>query len=182
MRVLVIALVCASGLLYAGNFHDSIPRPKKKTLLGALSPDDSLVYYQCHVETATSQLTTTSGQTLTSGAARHTITEKFVLVNTPEGVLVRYYTSALSVFPNKKFSGLKIRERPYWGFSYVRSRLLSADERAALEALERKGHEANEFDFAISKYNTNQIIIKQKKDFRQLVIEGNYVISRLLGL
>ena len=50
-----------------------------------------------------------------------------------------------------------------------------------MSTLERKGREAIEYDYVVSKNNTNQLIIKLKKDFKQLVIEGDYVLSKLLN-
>jgi hypothetical protein len=49
-----------------------------------------------------------------------------------------------------------------------------------LVAIEAKGKETTEYDFVIDKYNTNQVIIKTKKNFKQLVIDGNYILSKYL--
>jgi len=148
------------------------------TLLQKIVAGDSIVYYQCHVEDATQQLSTASGQTIQGTAQKYTITEKYVLTKTSSGFLVKYYTSSLSVFPNKKFSGLKIRERPYWQFVHVKTFVLTENFLKILLALEKKGREATEFDFGITKYTTNQLILKHRKDFKQLVIDGNYVLSK----
>lgn len=151
------------------------------SLLSGLKAGDSLTYYQCHVEEAVQQMATASGQTLTSKQQKFTITEKFVLTKTSSGYLVNYYTSSLNVFPNKKFSGLKIRERAYWEFKKEKTFRLTEQDLKVLLALEKKGKEAIEYDFAITRYTTNQLIIKQRKNFKQLVIDGNYVISKLIA-
>lgn len=146
-----------------------------------LKQGDSLTFYQCHVEEAVQQLATASGQTLTGKPQKYTITEKYVFHKTENGYSIGYYTSSLNVFPNKKFSGLKIRERSYWAFKPEKNFILKEEDLKVFLALEKKGREAIEFDFAITRYTTNQIIIKQRKNFKQLVIEGNYVISKLIS-
>jgi len=145
------------------------------SLLKDLKAGDSVVFYQCHVEEAIQQLATASGQTLTGKSQKYSITEKYVLIKKENGYSVNYYTS------NKKFSGLKIRERPYWAFKKEKSFELKDQDLRVFLALEKKGREAIEYDFAITRYTTNQIIVKQRKNFRQLVIDGNYVISKLIS-
>jgi hypothetical protein len=149
-------------------------------MIGKMKETDSLVYYQCHVEEAIQQISTASGQTLTSAADKYSITEKFVLTKTDSLYKVRYYVSSMIILPNKRFSGLKIREKPYWNFKKLKEEILSEKDVKLLAALELKGKEPNEYDFAISKYNTNQMIVKKKKDFRQLNIDGDYLISKLI--
>lgn len=150
------------------------------SMLKKLDVGDSLTYYQCHVEEAIQQMTTVSGQTITGKSQKYSITEKYVLYRTEQGYRANYYTSSLNVLPNRKFSGLKIRERPYWNFKKEKTFDLNEQDVKILLALENKGREAIEYDYVINKYNTNQLIIKQKKDFRQLVIEGDLVISKLI--
>ncbi len=150
------------------------------SILKKLLVNDSLVYYQCHVEEAIQQLSTASGQTLTGNSQKYSITEKFVITKTQTELRVNYYTSSLAVFPNKKFSGLKIREKSYWDFKKTNSFTLNEHDLKILLALERKGREAIEYDYAINKYTTNQLIIKLKKDFKQLVIDGEFVISKMV--
>jgi hypothetical protein len=152
------------------------------SIFGDLKEGDSLAFYQCHVEDAVQQMTTASGQTLTGKSQKYSITEKYVLIKTEKGYLVNYYTSSLNVFPNKKFSGLKIRERPYWEFKKDKTFPLEDQDLKVFLALEKKGREAVEYDFAITRYTTNQIIIKRKKNFKQLVIDGDYVVSKLIKL
>ncbi len=158
---------------------DSVAIPKN-SILKTVSIGDSITYYQCHVEEAVQQLSTASGQTLTGKPQRYSITEKFVIKKNTDNYSVNYYASSLTVFPNHKFSGLKMREKDYWAFKYERSFILSKQDLKVLLALEKKGKEAIEYDYTISKYTTNQLIIKKGKDFKQLVIDGNYVLSKLL--
>ena len=160
---------------------DSVLIPETSVLRN-LGLGDSMVYYQCHVEDAIQQLTTASGQTLTGKQQKYTITEKYVLIKEEKGYTINYYTSSLNVFPNKKFSGLKIRERPYWAFKKDKSFKLKDEDLRVFLSLEKKGREAIEYDFAITRYTTNQLIVKHKKNFKQLVIEGNYVISKLISM
>lgn len=160
--------------------NDSLVIPSS-SILKNLKEGDSLTYYQCHVEEATQQLSTASGQTLTGKSQKYTITEKYVLKKKEQILTVVYYASSLTVFPNKKFSGLKIREKSYWEFKKEKTFTLTEKDLKILLALEKKGREAIEYDYAITKYNTNQLIIKFGKNFKQLVIDGNYVLSKLLG-
>lgn len=160
--------------------NDSIVIPNNSILKG-LKIGDSLTYYQCHVEEATQQLSTVSGQTLTGAQQRYTITEKYVVQKNADGYSAKYYAATLAVFPNRKFSALKIREKAYWGFKKEKDFVLTDKDLKYLIALEKKGKEAIEYDYAITKYNTNQLIIRKGKDFKQLVIDGNYILSKLLG-
>lgn len=165
--------------LWSQSETNSIP---PNSLFKDFKQGDSLTFYQCHVEEAVQQLATASGQTLTGKSQKYTITEKYVFYKTEGGYTISYYTSSLNVFPNKKFSGLKIRERPYWAFKQEKTIPLREEDLKVFLALEKKGREATEYDFAITRYTTNQIIIKQRKNFKQLVIDGNYVISKLISL
>ncbi len=152
----------------------------KESLIQKLVLGDSLIYYQCHVENAVQQLSTASGQTLTSNSQKYSITDKYVVTKISGGYSVNYYTSSFTNFPNRRFSGLKIREKAYWDFKKERSFELNEKTLENILALEKKGREAMEYDYAITKYTTNQLIIKYKKDFKQLVIDGDYVLSRFL--
>jgi len=150
------------------------------SLLHSVSNNDSIVYYQCHVEEATQQLFTASGQTLTSASSKYSITEKYVILKDSSFYRVKYFVSSLTVLPNRKFSGLKVREKPYWNFKLIKDTVLTERALKRLIAIESKGREATEYDFVINKYTTNQLIIKNRKNFRQLIIEGNYLLSKLL--
>lgn len=152
-----------------------------ESILSKLSEGDSLVYYQCHVEEAVQQLTTASGQTLTAASQKYSITEKFVIKKSNNSYTARYYISSLNVLPNRKFSGLKIREKDYWNFKFEKDFILTDFHLKALLALEKKGREANEYDFVINKYNTNQLIIRKAKNFKQLVIDGSYLLSKIFS-
>src|ERR1700710_592545 len=83
----------------------------KGSILKNLHQGDSVTYYQCHLEVGVQQLTTASGQTLTGRPDRYTITEKYVITKNATDYSVNYYSSAMTSFPNRRFSGLKIRER-----------------------------------------------------------------------
>lgn len=162
-------------------------QPKDTSLTAAseflrkLKPGDSLTYYQCHVEEGIQQLSTVSGQTLTGKLQRYTISEKYVVKMKEGNYSADYYSSSLTVFPNRKFSGLKMAEKPYWEFKKEKTFNLSRQDLKVLIALENKGREAMEYDYPITKYTTNQLIIKSGKNFKQLVIDRNYVLSKLIG-
>jgi len=132
------------------------------------------------VEVASQQVSTASGQTSTTKPQKYSITEKYVIKKDSAGYKATYFISSMIVLPNRKFSALKIREKEYWNFKKEKSSALTEKDLKTLVALEKKGHEATEYDFNIDKYTTNQLIIKKKKNFKQLVIEGDYVLSKLL--
>jgi hypothetical protein len=179
MKALWAALFCFLSCCGIAQLFDSLVT-KSDSYLERLGTGDSLIYYQCHVEAAGIQVATASGQTLTSGVHKCSITEKFVITKTSLAYEVKYYSSSYTDLPNRRFSGLKIREKPYWNFKENKKFLLSETGMKVLLAMERKGKEAIEFDYVISKNNPNQLIIRNGRDFKQLVIDGNYVLSRLL--
>lgn len=150
-------------------------------MLGKLLTGDSLTYYQCRVVDADVQINTGTQQ-IESKKQQLTVTEKFVIILKKDEYWVRYYTSGLIVFPNRKFSGLKIREKAYWNFSFRVERQLTDTEVQFLALLQTTGKETIEYDFAMTKYTTNQIVIKQKKNFEQLLIKEKLSISEALKL
>ena len=105
-----------------------------------------------------------------------------MIVNNNTNYIIKYYVSSLTVFPNRKFSGLKIREKEYWNFSFKSERPLSETEVQFLAGLESNSKETIETDYPISKYTTNQLIIKQRKNFEQLLPKEKISISELLKL
>lgn len=153
-----------------------------KSIFHQLAKGDSVIVYQCHVEKAITTLQTESGQTLQGKQQWSSITEKFCISVTEKGWTLKYYTSDLNVLPNRKFSGLKIREKEYWHFSFVQQKTIRPEELKALLILEERGSEAIEYDFVISKYTTNQIIFKKRKNFKQLVYDDSLLLSHLLQL
>lgn len=174
MKLFLLAIIISSSLLTRAQIPAS-------SILKSVKVGDSITYYQCHVEEATQQLSTASGQTLTGKPQKYSITEKYVITNTGESYHANYYSSSLTIFPNRRFSGLKIREKAYWEFKKEKSFTLTPQELSGLIALENKGREAMEYDYAITKYTTNQLIIKHGKNFKQLVIDASYVLSKLIG-
>jgi hypothetical protein len=175
---LLFIILFFSYLLSSQTF--SFPEHLKKTMLANLKSRDSLIYYQCHVEELSQQISTSSGQTLTPAADKFSITEKYIIYRDSDVYRTKYFISSLIILPNRKFSGLKLKQRPYWNFKQLKDTLLSEKALVILASLEFKGKEPTEYDFAVTKYNTNQVIVKQRKDFRQRTIEGNYVISKLI--
>ena len=57
-------IVCFLVLIYSFGNSQSINFPDhfKKTMIAKLQSGDSLTYYQCHVDSASQELTTASGQ------------------------------------------------------------------------------------------------------------------------
>lgn len=163
-------------------FAQTVFGPKyDQTLMAKLNTSDSLVYYQCRAKTGA--LTIKSGeQTIETKEQKLSITEKFVIIKQNNEYVIRYWISGLTVFPNRKFSGLKIREKDYWNFTFKQERKLSDNELLFFAGLEKSSKETTEYDFAITKYTTNQLIIKHRKDFEQLLPKENLSISEALKL
>lgn len=152
----------------------------KSTAIAALRVNDSLIVYQCHVEQAVQTTVTDKGQVLEGQKKNYSISEKYVITRSGTGYRLRYYTSALTVFPNRKFSGLKKKERKYWEFKPERIADLSEHDVLVFAAAEKLGKETTEYDFTISKYTTNQVIFKGRSLMRQLVLETPLTIRQSL--
>lgn len=172
----LLVLFYCNFLFSQGNFSG----PMKQTMIAGLKSGDSLVYYQCHVETVQQDLQTAGGQTLSTAPEKCSITEKYIVMNNNGTYRVKYYISSMVALPNRRFSGLKIREKKYWNFKNLKDTTITENGVKLLAAIELKGKEPTEYDFAITKYTTNQIIIKKGKKFRQLVIEGDHILSKLI--
>jgi hypothetical protein len=150
------------------------------SLIAQIPLNDSLKVYQCHVEEATQTTVTEKGQTLEGKKQNYSITEKFIIYHTNEGYKLRYYTSSLTVFPNRKFSGLKKKERKYWEFKFEKEAMLNEHDVLVFAAAELLGKETTEYDFAITKYTTNQIIFNAKHRFKQLVLDTKITLRQSL--
>lgn len=176
-KILFAFIFCCGIVLSQTNFGEKL----NKTMLATLHEGDSLVYYQCRVKQAKIGINTGSQQ-IDSKEQQITITEKFVIVRKANNYINRYYASGLTVLPNRKFSGLKMKEKPEWNFTFKSERLLTEREVLYLASLEKRGTGTNEFDFVISKRNPNQIIIWHRKNFEQLNLSDSICISEALKL
>jgi hypothetical protein len=136
-----------------------------------------VIYYQCYVKTHCKEENTPAGEIVTDKIEKYSVTRKFVVLKQNQDYLVTEYISPYTRLPNRRFSGLKIREQPYWEFTKERSFTLSGKGLQNLIDMESQGREAIEFDYAVTKYTTNQLIIKRGKNFKQLVIENDHLLS-----
>lgn len=152
-----------------------------KTSVVGLKAGDSLCYYQCHVSEGQSQLVKENGEVITGSKKAISVTEKFVLINENGKYRLKYFTSTLSNLPNRKFSYLKVKEKSYWEFKMAKDIYLNEHDVLMFAAIENKSHETTEYDFPINKYNTNALIIKNKKMMRHVVVEGNYLLKKNLA-
>jgi hypothetical protein len=157
----------------------SAPLHNKSTLLFKLANGDSIIYYQCHVEAAEQELRTASGHTLNSAAKNLSITEKFVLRKQNGTYTLTHFVSALTMCPNRRFSGLKFKEKAYWEFFYKESKTLSEKDLLILEGIETIGKEANEYDYAISTKNNNQVIVLSGSQSKQLGLPNGLLLSKV---
>lgn len=156
------------------------PEHLQNTRIAGLQASDSLIYYQCHVDEASQELTTSSGQKISSKKRRLTITEKFVIVRKDSLYTCRYYTSPVTNYPNKKFPYLTLKEVKNWNFELQNARGLNREEVLLAAALETKTHAIINYDLNINKSCPNEVIICYRKNREQLIVEGDYLLSKLL--
>jgi len=148
-----------------------------KTEIVNLKNGDSLIYYQCHVDEAYQQVVKENGEIFQGAKKPISITEKFVLINENGKYHLKYFTSTYTNLPNRKFAYLKLsKEKSYWDFRKVKDLYLSEHDVLMFAAIEGKSHEATEYDFPVTKYTTNALIIKNKKVMKHVVVEGNYLL------
>lgn len=152
----------------------------QKTAIAKLQNNDSLIFYQCHVDEATQETTTSTGQKIVSKKKKLTITEKFVITKKDSLYICQYFISSLTNYPNKKFPYLTLKEVDNWDFQLKNNRVLVKDEVLMLAAIETKSHAIVHMELNINKTCPNEIIICSKKDREQLIIEGNYLLSKNL--
>lgn len=151
------------------------------TNIAQLRSGDSLTYYQCHVDEASQELITTSGQKISTKAKRLTITEKYVVINREGTYTLRYYVSGFNEYPNKKFAYLTLTEVANWGFELKRSGPLTLTDLMVLGVFERKTHDIVHYELKINKTCPNEIVIVRGKDRTQLIVEGDYLLSKYLS-
>jgi len=153
-----------------------------KGTLFRIGKGDSVICYQCHVMDHYREVNLPSGGMDTKGIEKYTLTEKFVIKRNEKGYSFVKYISPYAGFPNRRFSGLKVREKSYWEFMPADSGVVTSAMMSSLVRIEQAGRDAIEFDYAITKYNTNQVIIVHEKDFRQLVIDKGLLSDVLTPL
>ncbi len=156
------------------------PEHLLKTAVVHLKAGDSLTYYQGHVDSAAQQLIKGNGEIIAGRKKQISITEKFILVNYNGKYRLKYFTSTYSNMPNRKFAYLKLVEKSYWDFKLVKDAYLNEHDVLMFAAIENKSHETTEYDFPINKYNTNALIITNKKTMKHLLVEGNYLLKKNL--
>lgn len=176
---LIIGILFLSRILCSQN--SLFPAHLQKTQIANLQNKDSLIYYQCHVDEATQELVTSSGQKITSKKRRLTITEKFIILRKDSVYTCKYYTSPVTNYPNKKFPYLTLKEVDNWNFEHKNSKQLTREEMHMLSALETKTHAIVHYELNINKSCSNEIIICSKKDKEQFMVEGDYLLSKILN-
>lgn len=181
MRSLIQNMMLAAMFMACQALHAqsvSFPPHLTKTNIAKMVSGDSIVYYQCHVDQATQELVTSSGQKITSKAKKLTITEKYVVTRSGDTYNIRYYVSSFNDYPNKKFAYLTLKEVANWGFELKFSGSLPAEDVQIIAAFEDKTHEVTYYELKVNKSCTNEAIIAYKKERNQLMVEGNYLLSK----
>lgn len=153
----------------------------KKTAIAKLQSGDSLIYYQCHVDSASQEITTSNGKKIKTKKKRITLTEKFVIYKTDTVYHCKYYNSSITNYPNKKFPYLTLKEVANWEFELKEQKQLTHTEILMFAALETKTHAITHYELNINKTCPNEIIIKGKNINEQFIVEGNYILSKSLN-
>ncbi len=183
MRLIILTLLLSLSLTVSSqNQLVQFPDHLSKTSMAQLKSNDSLMFYQCHVVEAKTEITTTTGEKITGESKKISITDKFVVYNNNGIYTLKYYTSTLSNFPNRKFTYLKVREKEYWNFKLEKTMPINEHDIQIFAAIEKKAHTANEFELTIDKYNTNGLIIRNKKTMKHMVVEGDHLIKKNLDV
>ncbi|MBI3519294.1 MAG: hypothetical protein HY062_08045 [Bacteroidetes bacterium] len=160
----------------------AFPKHLNHTQIAKLQSGDSLTYYQCHVDSASQEMITYSGQKINTKKKRITLTEKFVVYKTDTVYSCKYYTSSVTNYPNKKFPYLTLKEAKNWEFELKLQKQLLTKEVQMIAALETKTHAITQYELNVNKTCPNEIIIKGKNSNEQFIIEGNYVLSKHLNI
>lgn len=180
MRYLFLILsFLYSAVAWSQTVH--FPQHLKNTQIYQLQNKDSLIYYQCHVDEASQEITTSSGQKITAKKKKITITEKFVIHRKDSVYTCKYFTSSITNYPNKKFPYLTLTEVQNWDFELKKHKTLSPEEVLVIAALETKTHSIIHYELNINKTCPNEIIICSKRDKEQFLVEGNYLLSKVLN-
>jgi hypothetical protein len=180
MKITLVILTLGLAVALPAQYN-LFPEHLQKTQIAGLQNNDSIVYYQCHVDEASQELTTSSGQKIHSKKRKLTITEKFVILKKDSVYSCRYYTSPFTNYPNKKFPYLTLKEVTNWNFEIQKEKVLSMQEVLLAAALETKTHAIVHYELNINKTCSNEIIICRKRDKEQFIVEGDYLLSKLLN-
>ncbi len=177
--LLVIVFLSSANTLFSQ--MALFPEHLKKTEIARLQRNDSLVYYQCHIDEATQELITSSGQKFTSKKRKLTITEKFIIYKSDSVYTCKYFNSPVTNYPNKKFPYLTLKEVDNWNFELKKTKTLTSQELLLLAAMEIKTHVIVHYELNINKTCPNEIVIWSKKDKDQYIVEGDYLLSKILN-
>lgn len=166
--------------VWAKSQNITFPKHLSNAVIANLKAQDSLIYYQCHVDTASQQTTLSNGQQIQTAKKKITITEKFIITKKDSVYTCRYFISDITNYPNKKFPYLTLKEVETWNFGNYKQKQLNAKEVLILAALETKTHDIVHYELNINKSCPNQLIIAYQKNKSQHIVEGKYLISELL--
>jgi hypothetical protein len=133
------------------------------------------------VDSASSELTFSNGQKLKTSKKRITVTEKFVVSRKDSVYMLKYYVSGYNSYPNKKFPYLKLKETDTWYFDLKHTSVLNPEKLHLIAALETQTHPIVHMELNVNKSCPNELIIIGNRINEQLVIEGNYLLSKSLG-
>lgn len=165
------------GKISAINF----PPHFSKTEIAKLKQGDSLIYYQCHVDSASTEMTLSNGQKIKTKKKRITLTEKYVISLKDSVYSLKYFIAGFNNYPNKKFPYLTLTETDSWYFDLKKTTILNMQEVLLFAALETKTHNIVHMELNINKTCPNELIIRGKNINEQFIVEGNYLLSKSLG-
>jgi hypothetical protein len=178
--VLYLFLIPGVNSFAQENQPVTFPKHLQATEIADLKANDSLIYFQCYVAEATQELTLASGEKMKGNSQKYTVTEKFVVIRDKDNYRLKYFTSSLTDYPNKKFAYLKMLEKKYWNFRLVKDTVINEHDVLMFAAMERKAHDTTEYEFKVTSQNNNELIINGRKVSKQLLVEGDYKLRRNL--
>lgn len=159
----------------------NFPPHFSKTEIAKLKQGDSLTYYQCHVDSAFTEMTLSNGQKVKTKKKRITVTEKYVINLKDSIYTVKYYIAGFNSYPNKKFPYLTLTETDTWNFNHKKTTDLNMQEVLLFAALETRTHNIVHMELNVNKTCPNEVIIKGRNINEQYIVEGSYLLSRSLG-
>jgi hypothetical protein len=154
------------------------PEHLKNTQIAKLKKGDSITYYQCHVDSAILETTTSNGHKIKTKKRLITITEKYIITFKDSVYTCKYFQSSVTNYPNKKFPYLTLTEVKNWEFEQQKKINLSENQIKIIAAFETKTHAITHYELNINKSCPNELIIKTNKFCEQFIIEGSYKLIK----
>ena len=181
----LIVLIAFFSCFFIRQETPVFPNHLKNTAIAKLKDGDSLLLYQCQVFPIKEQQVITSSEkkiTLQQKKQFVSFTEKIKISFSNSTYQLKYYTSSLSDYPNKKFAYLKLTEKSYWAFKLDKDTILPFADVLLVAAYEKKCLPITEYDFKVVANNSPQMIINGKKISEQYRLKERLILSEVMSV